>query len=491
MQEKGNIMLRQIIINATVALAMAAAGVVSAAEAGKIVFVAGAADIAGKTAALGAAVNEGDLLTTGADGYIYVKTIDDGLFILRPATTARIAVYHVDEQNPAKNSFKLELLSGIARSRSGHAVKLARQNFRFNTPVAAIGVRGTDFTVFTDQNTSRVAVVSGGITVSGFVGACRPEGSGPCEGSASRELSAAQKGQLLQVQRGQSAPQLMQGNSTLAPDVLAPPRPDEPIGKNGSTSTTNIAAGGEPSLDPSKNHNLQTNLTASAAIAPPVQDAPPVVSTAPATPEQPAAPTTPVTPPVTTPVTPPVVVAPPVVTPPPPVVVVPPVPEQAISWGRWATVLDQAPTAAVSKAGADRIAFNSYFSLFRDRDGTAFVLPSQGSMGFALAQSEAYVNDTSQKLVSAATLENGQLQVDFAKASFNTSFDLLNQGDRFQLSSSGYVTSGGIFATGSGYVPGSNMTVTGVLNSSNASYLFQSKLDAQRTVYGATAWTKK
>ena len=162
-------------------------------------------------------MQEGELLTTGADGFIYVKTVDNGLFILRPNTKARIAAYHVDAKNPANTRIKLELLSGVARSQSGDAVKLARQNFRFNTPVAAIGVRGTDFTVFTDQDTSRVAVISGGIVVSGFAGACRPEGSGPCEGMASRELSASQRGQLLQVQRGQGAPQLM--------SVQAWPRP--------------------------------------------------------------------------------------------------------------------------------------------------------------------------------------------------------------------------------------------------------------------------
>jgi hypothetical protein len=123
------------------------------------------------------------MLSTGGDGFIYIKTVDNGLFILRPATQARIAAYHVDAKNPANTHVKFELLSGVARSKSGDAVKQARQNFRFNTPVAAIGVRGTDFTVFTDNDTSRVAVISGGVVVSGFSGACRPEGAGPCEGA--------------------------------------------------------------------------------------------------------------------------------------------------------------------------------------------------------------------------------------------------------------------------------------------------------------------
>src|SRR5476649_35375 len=145
----------------------------SAEEAGRIVFVTGQAQLASHTAALDAAVLEGDQLETGADGYIYVKTVDNGFLILRPNSKARIATYHVDLQHPAETHVKLELLSGVARSISGQAVKRARQNFRFNTPVAAIGVRGTDFIVYTDQTTSRVLVVSGGVVMSAFNGSCR------------------------------------------------------------------------------------------------------------------------------------------------------------------------------------------------------------------------------------------------------------------------------------------------------------------------------
>ena len=193
-------MLRHTLLIACLAVS---AQLAHAAEAGKVIFVAGSAKAAERTLVLGAPVSEGELLTTGADGYIYVKTLDDGLFILRPNTRARIATYHVDAKNPANTRIKLELMQGVARSQSGNAVKLARQNFRFNTPVAAIGVRGTDFTVFTNNDVSSVAVISGGITISGFSGGCRPEGTGPCEGATSRELTAAQRGQLLQIQRGQ------------------------------------------------------------------------------------------------------------------------------------------------------------------------------------------------------------------------------------------------------------------------------------------------
>ena len=453
-------MLRQLII--AIAIVTAAHAAIGA-EAGKIVFVAGYATIAERPAALGQSVNEGDMLSTGNDGYIYVKTVDEGLLILRPSTKARIAVYHIDDKNPANSSFKLELLSGIARSRSGHAVKLARQNFRFNTPVAAIGVRGTDFTVFTDQDTSRVAVVSGGITVSGFSGACRPEGVGPCEGGASRELTAMQKGQLLQVKRGQTAPQLLQ-SGTLAPDLVAPPRPDEPIGKNGS-GNGNVASNGEPSLDPKKNVAFQ-NLQSAPANIPStgaqtgIVTTPPEVVTLPAIPSEPAVPAV-------------------------------PVPLRQVSWGRWGVVADQPVTASLSKDGADRIAVNDYFVLFRDKAGAQWTAPDRGSVGFTLTQSEAYVRNQATQAVTMATLENGQLLVDFGKSSFSTSFDLLNEADRYKLQSKGALTRDGrLFGDGQLNYP-SNMNVTGLINSdSSAIYLFQSSLPGQRTASGITVWGK-
>lgn len=137
-------------------------------EAGKVVLSAGEVRVQGQAVKAGHSVQAGDRLSTGADGYVYIKTVDNGFLILRPNSDASIIAYQADSHTPANSRFKFELREGVARSISGQAVKNARQNFRFNTPVAAIGVRGTDFTVFTDAQTTRIAVLSGGVVVSGF-----------------------------------------------------------------------------------------------------------------------------------------------------------------------------------------------------------------------------------------------------------------------------------------------------------------------------------
>jgi hypothetical protein len=423
--------------------------------AGKVIFVAGSAKIAEAAAKLDAPVEEGQLLSTGADGYIYIKTIDNGLFILRPNTQARIANYHVDNANPANTRIKLELLSGVARSQSGQAVKLARQNFRFNTPVAAIGVRGTDFTVFTDQDTSRVTVLSGGITMSGFADICRPEGTGPCEGKMARELSAAQKGQLLQLQRGQTAPQLLQGNTLLAPDTVAPPRSNEP-GSAASTTT-------DPSLDPKKTVSLQEKAVQVAQTTPPVNDdktdnaMPPPVVVGPTTPTEPV------------------------------------LPPREISWGRWSTIADQAAaTSGLSKAGADRIGLNEDYVLFRSRSGSTFATPAQGSVAFNMGSGEGYMHDIGSTAKSPVSLSNGQLSFDFGKATFSTHFDVTTQtADTFRLVSDGKITADGIFTSVNRNLPTGNMAVTGVMTDLNgAIYIFQGNPDSKRVVNGVTVWGK-
>ena len=241
-------MLRKSIVLLALGLCSASA---LAAEAGRVVFVVGAAQVASRAAAVDTAVQEGDSLSTGANGYIYVKTVDNGFLILRPNSKARVITYRVDTKNPANTQVKFELLNGVARSISGGAVKQARQNFRFNTPVAAIGVRGTDFIVHTNQQSSWVSVVSGGVVMSGFAGGCGPEGSGPCEGNASRELFAGRPDTMLQVQRGQQIPQFLQ-SSGISPELNTPARGDEPSTKPAATPKSGSAALNEVNLDPAK-----------------------------------------------------------------------------------------------------------------------------------------------------------------------------------------------------------------------------------------------
>jgi hypothetical protein len=483
LREKGKTMLRPLLVISALAFA---AGQAHAAEAGKVIFAAGAVQIADKTGAEGTAVQEGELLVTGNDGFLYVKTVDNGLFILRPNTKAKIVSYQVDRQNPANTRIKLELISGTARSKSGDAVKLARQNFRFNTPVAAIGVRGTDFTVYTDQETSRVAVLTGGVVVSGFAGACRPEGGGPCEGAASRELYAAQRGQLLQVKRGDTAPQLLQSTNN-GPDQVSPPRADEPVAKTGGTGNTTA-----PILEARKSDTLD-KLVNQAPPPPPAQPPSEPLTMPPSTPteHQPELPgpiaQVPVEP--TQPTQPVEVVE--------PAKPVPPLPERALQWGRWFAMANAPSTITLDRpAGADQIIGGDYV-IYRTA-GRDYVSPERGSVSFKLAGGEAVVRyDDLSKPGTIAHVQNGLLNVDFGKASFVTSFDLVNGSETFRMMADGALTSSGRFGNGSYDVAvrpqNNNMEVNGALSNADggtAAYVFSRRLDEGRTTNGVTFWAK-
>ena len=452
-------MLRRICVFA----ALLAAQWAHAGEAGQVIFVAGQARVVDRPATLGLAVQEGELMKTGADGFIYIKTIDNGLFILRPNSVARITTYHVDSVNPAKTQVKLELLSGVARAKSGDAVKAARQNFRFNTPVAAIGVRGTDFTVFTDQNETRVAVVSGGVIVSGFGGACTPDGGGPCEGKASVELSAAQRGKLLQVQRGSAAPTLVPAG-ILSPDTVSPARQDEPTAKTGGVLGAPVAL----DLDAQKNNalkNVASQNTAEATPPPP----PPVI----------------IDPTLT-----PIVVVPPLMP-----VPVPEVAQSGIVWGRWQPLANSPAkfNLITQKAKSELIALNGNYALLRT-PGSEYVAAEKGNIAFKLQESEVFVTTTGpfSKTVSQAAVLGGKLAVDFGARTFSTNLDMSSNADKFTMRSDGRVTSDGRMV--GNISPGAGvMNVQGMLSNEaggSAAYIFDGKVDDKRTVNGAAYWRK-
>jgi hypothetical protein len=453
-------------LKSVIALTVAMASLAHADDAGSIVFVAGKAEISGKAAVLNTQVAEGAELSTGADGYLYLKTVDNGFFIMRPNSRARIVAYHIDASNPANTRIKLELLHGVARSISGDAVKQARQNFRFNTPVAAIGVRGTDFTVYTSEDISRVAVISGGIVVSGFGQGCAPQGSGPCEGSASTELFSAQQGQLLQITKDQLKPLLMRNNAS-APDAIAPPRADEPVAKapfagvSSLSSVTALPAANDVNLDPLKTSDIKNNINE--AFNAPVL-AVPVAAT-------------------------PVITTPPVIAPPAAI----PVVASQIIWGRWVEVLGQSVKLDFVKLSGEtkKIAILDSFAIFQEKNAE-WAVPDTGTMGFALSNSEAYVRDEAKGLMSAAQVQNASLNVDFAKAAFTTSFDLLTAAASYKLHGDGSIDRKGQFSNDNIFT--SNMLVQGVLSAENggaAAYLFKSRLDDTHIATGATFWGKK
>lgn len=380
----------------------------------------------------GDAVFEGDLLQTGSDGHLYLRTVDQGFFSLRPETRVHVETYRYDTAEPSASRIRLNLHSGVMRAVSGRAAQAARDKYRLETPVAAIGLRGTDYTVFTNAETTRVSVQSGGVVV-GALGqhGCTAGAQGPCSNGATVELAASQADKLVEVQAA-GKPRLLEApaQSMLRPERISPPLPNEKSAAGDQLSSKPTAPREEAVMQ-----QRETQLTEAIPSEPQ-----PLVST--------------------------------------------------LRWGRWANLAGQTPGTPVSQTlGTDGrlLALNSIFAL--GRESTPFI-PAHGNFSFRLDAFEAYLTTPSGKVVGAG-IENGYLTVDAGNRRFTTGFDLTVGGDRYALSAPGSLTQDGRLI---GDVRGSGITllVNGALGTEarEAAYLFTGRLGATGTATGATYWTR-
>lgn len=224
-------------------LLFASTGVLAGDQAAEVVFAIGDVKISqnGQLRPLqrGDKVFAGDELLTGNNGHIHLKTVDAGFVSVRPTSRLLIHQYHYSAQNPKENAIRFELKSGVVRSVTGKGGEMAKDKFRLSTPVAAIGIRGTDFTVYTSNNETRVAVRSGGVAVSPFTASCVAAALGPCSGSSVADLYAGNNSALLQVRSHDNKPMLRQDKTgTLLPESIAPALPEEQQSLEGKVSKT-------------------------------------------------------------------------------------------------------------------------------------------------------------------------------------------------------------------------------------------------------------
>jgi hypothetical protein len=401
----------------------------SGADAGKIVLAVGDARMDGQTVKEGVAVKEGAELTTGADGYLYLKTMDNGFLILRPGSAATVDAYRVDHEDPKKSRFKFSLRQGVARNISGEAVGKAKENFRFNTPVAAIGVRGTDFSLYADAEETRLVVFTGGVIVSGYGAACPPGGDGPCEGAGSKEFFAGTP-DVLQIQKEENVPRIVK-DKELSPDFVTPPRPDEPAVSNTSGRKSASLPPLEPSpadqdsadLDPLKQSQLQPVIWGRwQSIS---DDLPATVDLG----------------------------------------------EMENNKGHYVTIS------------------NDYYLIWRNKEN-AVLTPSSGGLSFTLADSLAHVESASGQV--AAQVSDGRLSFDFDRALFTTELKLNTQGQDHHLYANGSVSSNGLFQSRP-LLPGNMEVqgfLSETPQETSASYLFQSTLAEGVKASGVTLWDK-
>jgi len=125
----------------------------AAAEAGKVVTVAGRAAAATQTGDIrslgrGGAVNSGDTVVTSSNSYVRMKFIDGASVILRPNSRFHIENYKMAEKEEENRSF-FNLVKGGFRAVTGAIGRRNRSGYRVKTAVATIGIRGTEYSMRT------------------------------------------------------------------------------------------------------------------------------------------------------------------------------------------------------------------------------------------------------------------------------------------------------------------------------------------------------
>lgn len=400
---------------------------------GEVMFVSGKAervqkDGSANPVAKGMTLLEGDRIRTAADSHVYVRLRDGGLLVVRPASELNVDLWRYDPAKPQESQIKYTLDNGVARHVSGQGARAAREKFRFNTPMAAIGVRGTDFTVLANPSVTRVSVQSGGVVVNGFGNGCRVEGLGPCEGSTAVELFATAKDKLLQVRAGERRPELVEDPAG-APDRSRPPVTGEPVAQQ------QPAAAPDVELAESRGSEI-------VEVTPPAN---------------------------------------------PPVEVPPDLPVAV--WGRWAAIAGNA--AAVSAddlvRGRTMVAINKLYVLASNPSTLA--LPGEGVGNFTLAAHDGFITDTKSGTSVASTASDGRLSIDFGARRFSTSMTVAGGNLSTQVATKGSVDASGRFSSDL-FSPSIVNGVVGGKGASEAMYLYQRSFGGQYEAIGATTWGK-
>ena len=423
----------------------------------------------------GGGLRPGDRVETEAGGHAHIRFVDGGLVSVRPAS--RLVVERYAAAGPGA-AIKFRLEEGVVRSITGAWGEAARERFRLNTPVAAIGVKGTDFVVRSSGQVTAASVFTGAIVVSPLTEACAAT-LGPCATGQEAFLSADMRGQMVELRPDQPMPRLVPAVDLLAAapardTAVAAPR-QVPVPAVAMEGVAGVAAAKPEGADRVASEALAVETLAAAALAD-VAPAQPLAPVMPAMPTQPLPPAVTVLP---APTEPPAVPATPA----------PADPAMALYWTRhaWAVALAGDDFTRRFDAAMDRgtrsLATDGAFTLRRP-EATPFA-PLDARASFRLTGAAAGVVRDAGHRLETVQVTRGTLEVDFNRAVFAT--DLTATGP--VLGAAVVQATGTIDATGAMRSSAGNAFVAGGLNGNGqeAGLLFRREVPGG-VLQGVTLW---
>lgn len=413
----------------------------------------------GKTDLLqvGLTLSTGDKIVTGQDAVAILVFSDEGRISVRPDSELIIKHYEVDPKG-VNTRIELELTKGTIRQISGNGSRSQPEKYRLNTPIAVIGVRGTDFLAKTSQGATEAFVHEGKIVVVGKAPGCDLSAQSGCASfataSASSDMSYVKLNQSGRVEQRAVASgeleklfgiELVQG----AKNTVPTPRSNDvaefhlPQGTKFVTDTIFAASNYRPNDKPTDNSGTVTPITSVPNVS-----APNVL-------------------PVDTSQSAPLV------------------------WGRFAsaTALPTQFLVAYEQASQGRhvtVGELGEYALWRSNPAGRLDPSLKGEASFTLNNAEAMLVQPTG--TTAAQVSGASLSVNFDRSTFAAGVNLSHQATgAVSLNVTGKVNEEGVFV-------GTNATerVAGALSldGNKAGYLFSKDVSAG-TLKGVTLWTRK
>lgn len=114
--------------------------------------------------AFGQRVESGATIKTGANGRVVLRFDDGQMISISESSLFVVNEFKFNAHKPAESSFVVSLFKGGMRAVTGVIGETNKSNVTFKSPVATVGIRGTDFQLFF-ENKLYINVIQGAISV--------------------------------------------------------------------------------------------------------------------------------------------------------------------------------------------------------------------------------------------------------------------------------------------------------------------------------------
>jgi hypothetical protein len=431
----------------------------------------------------GTEIHVGDQVITKSNGTVLISFIDNASVSVRQDSHLEVINYKYDKANLQNSRVKFNLVHGVARAISGKAATGAREQFRLNTPIAAIGVRGTDFVVSATDSFTQAQVNEGIIVMAPFSANCSIDSFGPCLAN-SVELNGASMAMIAMDNSG-SSPRIMPAAQDRGSEVLQ--QEARSLLASNINDANQVDTGDEPYVEEvfveeANSTLVAANTTTSTSFTDPLTTAPEVPGPVTSEPELPE-------PELPKPEIPDPVI--PDFTPEMPVTALALTKNQLV-WGRFSQGKGDLERITLStiQATIDReatIGGGTDYILYRDEaDVNRGVDRNLSVVNFALNTAQAFYNSSTG--VVAMQVVDGSLGIDFQQNSFatelNLNHDLTGQVD--------FVAAGSLFDGGFFRSSDETQRISGSVSfdGTEAGYFFERQLEGG-SIDGLTLWNSQ